>query len=191
MSRRKGAKREGRTPGECLVNARGARESKAVVRRSSPDRVIRGAALHLRRRLLPHHDDRIGKPAHTADVIPISMGNQHVPNRGIKLQRAATYPGHFGLRNRRVDDKRLILGENQHRSCFPKEPLEAFPPRCRHRRNLTSTRQPVAIDEVAGSEGLPAERPSRWTEPTVARRVRTERFAIRPADGRPPVHATA
>jgi hypothetical protein len=68
-------------------------------------------------------------------------GDQHMPNRGVKLQRAATYPSHLGLRNRRVDDKRLTLGKNQQRSGFPKEPLEAFPPGRRHRRNQTSIQQ--------------------------------------------------
>ena len=113
-----------RTSGQ---RARGPESGEAVRLGSALDRLIGRAARHLLSRLLAHRNHRVGKAADTADVIPVPVGYQHMPNRSGKLQRPATYPGHFVCRDRRVDDKRLTFREHEKRGRSPKESLEAFP----------------------------------------------------------------
>jgi hypothetical protein len=62
---------------------------------SAPDRLVGLATRNLFTGLLAHRDFRVEKPADTADVIPIAMGDQHMPNRSAELQASASYPGNL------------------------------------------------------------------------------------------------
>src|SRR5215831_2353816 len=73
-----------------------------------------------------------------------------MPNRSAELQRPATYPRHFVLRNRGVDNKRLTLSKHQQGGRPPQESLEALPSLRRHRTNQTSTSEAVRMTEDEG-----------------------------------------
>jgi hypothetical protein len=83
------------TPPERLVHTWSSSRGKAVVLSSAPDRLVGLATRNLFSGLLAHRNFGIGKRADAANVIPITMRDQHMPNRSAKLQPSAAYPGNL------------------------------------------------------------------------------------------------
>src|SRR5690348_3910893 len=74
----------------------------------------------------------LGKPADSADVVPVAVRDQQLPDRGAQLRGAAVDCGHLVRGDRRVDDERLGLADDQQRGGLPEERLESLPAGRRH-----------------------------------------------------------
>jgi hypothetical protein len=57
------------------------------------------------------------------------MRDQHLPDRSAELLRPAADRGDLVARDRRVDDERLALADDEQRRGLPEKRLESFPAR--------------------------------------------------------------